>query len=204
MYKCCLRRYSCHYTFVYTGMVFDPGVRQARIDLTPTRKSDLRVKKHDLALFRLQQYNRFLHVCLCPIVTCSLLLLLYLIAEKHTQQTNSKTYSKSRTNLCTCDSPRRATPSTIKKVCANALISRRQCQKRHVRRAVTKCTIQVLLLRAGDVEPNPGPTRGMCLPTEKLKGEIPGYLPSGCPFRLRLQVWEFPEDQLAIVTRVYN
>ena len=130
-------------------MVFDPGVRQARIDLTPTRKSDRRVKKHELALFRLRQYNRFLHVCLCPIVTCSLLLLLYLIAEKHTQQTKSKTCSNSRTSLC-----------TTKKVCANALISRRQC---HVCRVVTKCTVQMLLLRAGDVEPNPGPARGMPL-----------------------------------------
>jgi hypothetical protein len=152
-------------------MVFDPGVRQARIDLTPARKSDRRVKKHNLAIFRLQQYNRFLHVCLCPILATCFLLLFYLIAQKYTRQTNSRTRdssslgarpcSKSRTNFC--DSPRIATPSrTIKKVCANALISRsrRQCQKRHACRVVTKCTIQMLLLRAGDVEPNPGPTRG--------------------------------------------
>ena len=157
-------------------MVFDPGVRQACVDLTPTRKSDRRVKKRDLAIFRLQQYNRFLHVCLCPIATCLLLLLFYLFAEEYNQQ--SRTCSKFRTDPC--DSPI-AGSGPEKKVCAlNTLVSRRQrrsnkCQKRSLCRMVTKCTMQILLLRAGDVESNPGPTRGVSkLKIKRQRGKSQG------------------------------
>ena len=155
----------------YIRMMFDPGVRQACIDLTPTRKSDRRIKKQDLAIFRLQQYNRFLHVCLCPTATCLLPLLLYLIAEKHTKQ---HTCSKFRTDphsnassstrvvsLASLDLKRGVARETKERERVNKLISIHKCKKMscHYRMA-TKCTIQMLLLRAGDVELNPGPTRG--------------------------------------------
>ena len=40
----------------------DSGVRQAHIEVAPALKGDRRVKKHKLAVFRLQQYSQILQV----------------------------------------------------------------------------------------------------------------------------------------------
>lgn len=142
-------------------LMFDPGVRQACIDLTPTAKSDRCVKKQDLAIFRLKQYNRFLHVCLCPTVVCLLLLLFYLIAEKHTKQHACSKFRTGRGSTCDSIADDRCADTPVKRVYARRRSNKCQSRSGLNCRIVMKCTIQMLLLRAGDVEPNPGPTKGV-------------------------------------------
>ena len=143
-----------------------PGVRQAYIDLVPALKGDRRVKKHKLAVFRLQQYNRILQVCLCP-TAIFLLALFYLIAEK------VKLYNEQQTACsqfiicsdCRRDVGRESTPKTNSRslVCTSSLSFRFKTLKHRKKIASRESTsrvvmgIQLLLLKAGDVEPNPGP-----------------------------------------------
>ena len=141
-------------------MVFDPGVRQAYIDLAPALKGDRRVKKHNLAVFRLQQYNRVLQACLCP-TALFLLLLLYLFAEKQACS-QFKTHRSDLPSASTLKNP------SLNVLCANSLVSRHDKRRKKMSsclsascRVVKKSAIQLLLLRAGDVEPNPGPKRGV-------------------------------------------
>ena len=129
--------------------MFCPGVRQAYIDVMPALKGDRRVKNHKLAICRLQQYNCILQVCLCPTIVVIYLLLLFYLARLpketvHKQQTCSRI------------------------LCNDHLRSRSRCriikfkkhQKRNVifRPHVHRAVIGIqLLLKAGDVELNPGP-----------------------------------------------
>ena len=141
-----------------------PGVRQAYIDLVPALKGDRRVKNHKLAVFRLQQYNRVLQVCLCP-TAIFLLALFYLIAEKIKLYNEQQTCSQFI--ICSDyqrDVGRRSTSNNCSLVCTSSLSLRFIKTLKHRKKFVSRESasrvvigIQLLLLKAGDVEPNPGP-----------------------------------------------
>ena len=139
--------------------MFCPGVRQAYIDAMPSLKGDRRVRNHKLAICRLQQYNCVLQVCLCPsiLVIVYLLLPFYLARfpkeTVHKQQTCSRIlcndHLKSQSRCRTSKNHNRAFIFIFKKHRKRNVIFRP-----HVHRAVIE--IQ-LLLKAGDIELNPGP-----------------------------------------------
>ena len=143
--------------------LLDPGVRQACIDVVPALKGDGRVKKHKLAVFRLQQYNQILQVCLCPAVIYLLLplVVLCLITEKIDRKSSLKSVCSS----CLSDVGNGSTsrnhflPST--RLSSSSITGKKHQKKMQiVCRAVMG--MQLLLLKAGDIESNPGP-KGMRL-----------------------------------------
>ena len=158
--------------------MLDQGVRQAYIDLVPTLKGDRRVKKHKLAVFRLQQYNRVLQVCLCP-TAIFLLALFYLIAEKVKLHNEQQTCSQFIRSDYLGDVGRRNTSNGRSLVCTSSLSFKLTLKHRKRKIVVSRESasrvvmgIQLLLLKAGDVEPNPGPMSMLQVQGRVLPGDV--------------------------------
>ena len=161
--------------------MFEPGVCGAYIDVVPAPKGDRRVKKYKLAVFRLQQYNQILQVCLCPTVICLLLLLNLTLTETEAKCRKRQTCSQIICN----DSPSGAgSVSTSRPTSKNCFLactrsptfnSKKHWKKRivpYVHRAMIG--IQLLLLKAGDIELNPGP-KSMFKPCREVTGDGIGH-----------------------------
>ena len=151
--------------------MFNPGVRQAYIDVAPALRGDRRVKNHNLAVFRLQLYNCLLQVCLCPTVLLIYLLLLFYLARS-SMETDAKVHKQQICSKKKCDDYLRGLGSTHGSrykncfpdvACTRASIIFNSVKLKHQKRTSLPCVhramigIQLLLLRAGDVEVNPGP-----------------------------------------------
>ena len=149
--------------------MFDPGVRQAYIDLAPALRGDRCVKNHNLAVFRLQQYNCFLQVCLCPTLLLIYLLPLFYLARS-SMEADAKVHKQQICSKIKCDDYLRGLGSGHGSRCKNrfpdvactrASIIFNSVKLKHRKRTVLprvhRVVIQLLLLKARDVEVNPGP-----------------------------------------------
>ena len=157
-------------------------ISRAQLSLVPCLRGDRRVKNHRIALLALQQYNQCLLVCLSPAAVCMILFLIITGRKPHLKP-NETSYS-SQLSGCTHSQWSKHTRRKRKLTLRWVIRYKSGCKDesglinvRHASGRGSVCLLglryemdtkyqsrrvmKVLLLKAGDVESNPGPKRGL-------------------------------------------